>query len=159
MVHESPPEVLHEVPVSAEHLDVVRKGLGGVVQEGGGTGSRARVGNIPVAGKTGTSQVIHLYHYDGVAEDRIPLKYRDHAWFACWAPAEAPEIVVAVLAEHGGHGGSAAAPIAQKVLARYFEKQGRLPVRVATAELPASPTGVAAPAPVPTAEASRVPAH
>jgi penicillin-binding protein 2 len=66
-----------------------------------------------------------------VAEDRIPLKYRDHAWFAAWAPAEAPEIVVAVLAEHGGHGGSAAAPIAQKVLQLYFEKQGRVQTRVA----------------------------
>jgi penicillin-binding protein 2 len=131
LVSETAPVVLGEVPVSKENLDIVRSGLTGVVQEGGGTGGRARVEGIHVAGKTGTAQVIHLEHYDGVAEDRIPLKYRDHAWFAAWAPAEAPEIVVAVLAEHGGHGGSAAAPIAQKVLQLYFEKQGRVQTRVA----------------------------
>jgi penicillin-binding protein 2 len=52
----------------------------------------------------------------------VPIKYRDHAWFVAYAPAEAPRIVVAVLNEHGGHGGSAAAPIAQRVLARWSEK-------------------------------------
>jgi penicillin-binding protein 2 len=56
-------------------------------------------------------------------EDEIALQHRDHAWFAAFAPVEDPEIVVAVLVEHGGHGGSAAAPVAQKVLARYFEKK------------------------------------
>jgi penicillin-binding protein 2 len=50
------------------------------------------------------------------------MKYRDHAWFVAFAPADAPRIVVAVLNEHGGHGGSAAAPIAQRVLARWAEK-------------------------------------
>jgi penicillin-binding protein 2 len=53
----------------------------------------------------------------------VPIKYRDHAWFAAFAPAEAPEIVVVALVEHGGHGGSAAAPLVQHVLATYFEKQ------------------------------------
>ena len=59
----------------------------------------------------------------------MPIKYRDHAWFVGYAPADAPEIVVAVLIEHGGHGGSAAAPIAQRVLARWSEKH--LPGRAA----------------------------
>ena len=53
----------------------------------------------------------------------MPYKYRDHAWFTSFAPAEKPEIVVTVLVEHGGHGGSAAAPIAKKVLERYFAKK------------------------------------
>ena len=56
-------------------------------------------------------------------EDEIPIRYRDHAWFVGVAPIEAPEIVVAALAEHGGHGSSAAAPVVQRVLERYFEKK------------------------------------
>ena len=53
-------------------------------------------------------------------EKDIPYEYRDHAWFTCFAPAVNPEIVVTVLVEHGLHGGSASAPIAAKILNRYF---------------------------------------
>ena len=60
---------------------------------------------------------------EGLDDDEIPLEHRDHGWFAAFAPAEAPEIVVVALVEHGGSGGSVAAPIVQRVLARYFEKQ------------------------------------
>jgi len=115
--------VLSRVPISQENLAIVRDALEGVVMETGGTGGRARVRGVRVAGKTGTSQVVGLEHTEELDEDEIAFRHRDHAWFAAFAPAEAPEIVVAVIVEHGGHGGSAAAPIAQKVLARYFEKK------------------------------------
>ncbi len=139
ILERSEPEVLSVVPVSPENLEIVRQGLQGVVHEGGGTGARARVAGVSVAGKTGTSQVIRLDAFKDVPEERIPLKYRDHAWFASWAPVEDPEIVVAVIAEHGGHGGSAAAPIAQRVLAKYFEKKrGGMPPAV-TVEIPIAP--------------------
>jgi penicillin-binding protein 2 len=78
---------------------------------------------VRVGGKTGTAQVVRLEHTKDLKEHEIPIRYRDHAWFVSFAPVESPEIVVSVLAEHGGHGGSAAAPIAQKILARYFEKK------------------------------------
>ncbi len=68
----------------------------------GGTGGAARVPGIRVAGKTGTAQNPHG---------------DDHALFICYAPVEAPTIAVAVVVENGGHGGSTAAPIAQKALA------------------------------------------
>lgn len=152
VVQTTEPEVLSLVPVSPENFEIVRRGLWGVVNEGGGTGGRARVPGVNVAGKTGTAQVVHLDRYKDVPEDRIPLRYRDHAWFASWAPAEAPEIVVAVLAEHGGHGGSAAAPIAQKVLAKYFEKQRR-------AVPPSATAAIAAPAPSAPAVATSPPAQ
>jgi len=115
--------VLDRVPVSAENLALVRAGLEGVVMEPGGTGRRARVRGVRVAGKTGTAQVVGLEHTEDLDDEEVALRHRDHAWFVAYAPAEAPEIVVSVIVEHGGHGGSAAAPIAQKVLARYFEKQ------------------------------------
>jgi penicillin-binding protein 2 len=76
-----------------------------------------------VAGKTGTTQVVRLDLVKDLEPEEIPLRYRDHAVFAAYAPALEPEITVAVIVEHAGaSGGSVAAPIAQKVLARYFEK-------------------------------------
>ena len=60
---------------------------------------------------------------EGLEKDEIPMRFRDHALFVAFAPAEDPEIVVSVLIEHGRSGGGVAAPIAQKVLARYFEKK------------------------------------
>jgi penicillin-binding protein 2 len=68
--------------------------------------------------------VVKLEHSEGRS---IPWKYRDHAWFAAIAPVDAPEIVVVVLSEHGGHGGSAAAPIAQRVIAKWWEKRNATP--------------------------------
>jgi len=116
------PEIRSTVPVSEKYLALVRDALTGVVEEPRGTGGRARVPGMRVAGKTGTAQVVHLRHTEDLEEEEVPLKYRDHAWFVAFAPADAPQIVVAVLGEHGGHGGSAAAPIAQRVLARWSEK-------------------------------------
>jgi len=117
------PVVHGHLPVAPEHLAVIRDALTAVVEEPHGTGGLARVPGVRVAGKTGTAQVVRLEHTEDLDEEEIPVRYRDHAWFIAFAPVEAPEIVVSVLVEHGGHGGSAAAPIAQKVLARYFEKQ------------------------------------
>jgi penicillin-binding protein 2 len=122
-VTEEPASFVSDVPVKPENLAIVREGLTGVVEEPGGTGARGRVPGVRVAGKTGTAQVAGLQHFEGLDDAKIPLRFRDHAWFVAFAPADHAEIVVAVLAEHGGHGGSAAAPIAQKVLARYFEKK------------------------------------
>lgn len=119
------PRQLGTVPVAAKHLARVARALEGVVNEVGGTGARARVPGVRVAGKTGTAQVVHVKHTDDLDDDEIPLQYRDHGWFAAFAPAEAPEIVVVALAEHGGHGGSAAGPIVNAVLTRYFEIKGQ----------------------------------
>ena len=104
-----------------KYFKLIQDGLIGVVNEKHGTAGQAKLDGITVAGKTGTAQVIHLRKLPSDTEGEMPYKYRDHAWFVCYAPAEAPEIAVAVLVEHGGHGGSAAAPIAKKVLMRYFE--------------------------------------
>ncbi len=111
------------LPVASEHLARIRAGLEGVVGDPHGTGGRARIRGISVAGKTGTAQVVSLEQTEGIADEDIPVRFRDHAWFVAYAPSDAPEIVVAVLVEHGGHGGSAAAPIAQRVMSRYFEKR------------------------------------
>ena len=105
------------------YLELIRDGLVGAVNDRHGTGKEARLKDITVAGKTGTAQVVTMEKFKEVAEEDVAYKHRDHAWFTSFAPAENPEIAVTVLVEHGGHGGSAAAPIAKKILERYFAKK------------------------------------
>jgi len=108
--------------VAKKNMEFVKKGLYGVVNEPHGTGWRARLHNIAVAGKTGTSQVISLPEdRETGKEEDIPYKFRDHAWFVAIAPFEDPQIVVAVVVEHGGKGGAVAAPIAKTLLEEYFK--------------------------------------
>jgi len=103
------------------YLDLVKKALIGVVNEPHGTGWRARLKNIIVAGKTGTAQVVSLAKADRSGnEGNLPEALRDHAWFVAIAPASAPKIAVAVVIEHGGHGGSVAAPIAKEIISTYL---------------------------------------
>jgi penicillin-binding protein 2 len=115
---EVPRRELPAVSMGAGPMAEVRRALQGVVEEPGGTGAAARSTVTHIAGKTGTAQVVgqRFFH----AEGGTPYRYRDHAWFAAYAPAEDPRIVVVVLVEHGGHGGSAAAPAAKKVIEAYL---------------------------------------
>jgi penicillin-binding protein 2 len=110
-----------KLPVSAGTLALIRDALADVVEEG--TATRAQLGPIHVAGKTGTAQVFKKSV--GVDADKQPKDERDHAWFIGYAPAEKPEIAFAIVIEHGGHGGTTAAPVARKVLEVFFED--RLP--------------------------------
>ncbi len=104
------------LPVSPETFAIVRSALQDVVEEG--TGRRAAIGPITVAGKTGTAQVFKKSA--GIDADKLPKNERDHAWFVGYAPAERPEIAFAVVVEHGGHGGTTAAPIVKRVLETFF---------------------------------------
>lgn len=119
------PELLGEIKGLDNYMELIRQGLVGVVNGPHGTARGAKIEGITVAGKTGTAQVVKVAAYRHLKEENIPYKFRDHAWFTCFAPAEDPEIAVTVLVEHGLHGGSGAAPIATAVLKEYF--RGRLP--------------------------------
>ncbi len=103
-------------------LPYIQQGLFDVVQGKRGTARNVRIEGLTVAGKTGTAQVVRLAQYKGLKEQDIPYKWRDHAWFTCYAPADNPKIAVTVLVEHGLHGGSGAGPIARVVLKKYFEQ-------------------------------------
>lgn len=116
-----PPTINNTVPVSTEDLELIHQSLIAVVNEPGGTARRAILPGITVAGKTGTTQVVSLNFVRSFgSKDKIPWKYRDHALFVCYAPAENPTIAMAVVIEHGGGGGSDAAPVARRVLEAYF---------------------------------------
>lgn len=119
---------------SAHSLALIKEALVGVVNSPGGTAKVVKLPDVLIGGKTGTAQVVGLSHVEGMSEKNIPYKYRDHAWFTSFAPAENPEIAVTVLVEHGQHGGSAAGPVARAVYKRYFELKNGIPKE--TAETP-----------------------
>jgi len=114
------PKVVDRMVGQRQNLKLIRASLVEAVNGKHGTGKPAKLENITVAGKTGTAQVVRLKQYAHLKEKDIPYKYRDHAWFTCFAPAENPEIAVTVLVEHGLHGSSGAAPIARAILEAYF---------------------------------------
>jgi penicillin-binding protein 2 len=128
LVRGSEPEVLGEVAVSRETLEIVKSGLYGVVNEPHGTGyvMLNLPGGVKAAGKTGTAQVVNMPAHERWDSEDLERQHRDHAWFVTYAPADAPRIVVAVLVEHGGHGGSAAAPVARDVVMRFLENEMQL---------------------------------
>jgi len=104
--------------VKPEHLAVIRNALVGVNKEG--TSAAAFKGAQYVSGgKTGTAQVFSLKG-EKYSEHHLDERLRDHAWFMAYAPADHPQIALAVLVENGGFGAQAAAPIARKVIDRYL---------------------------------------
>jgi len=116
------PEITGQIGVNPDHLEQVREALRDVVNGAKGTGKKSRLKNIIVSGKTGTAQVVRMKSNEELEKDEvIPVKYRDHAWFVAFAPYEKPEIAVAIIVEHGGHGGAMAGPIAGKIFKKYFK--------------------------------------
>jgi len=109
-------------PIATNHWERVIDAMVGVVESERGTAKRIRTSAYRIAGKTGTAQVFSVGQDEKYDEDRIDFKMRDHALFVAFAPVDAPEIAVAVLVEHGGHGGAVAAPIARRVMDKYLSQ-------------------------------------
>ncbi len=118
------PEKIRSIEFKPETLERLRNGLADVVKLPSGTGGAARSNLVAIAGKTGTAQVVEMKG-GYVKSEQLAYFNRDHAWFVSYAPVENPQIAVAVLVEHGGHGGSAAAPMAKKVIEKFIEQQSR----------------------------------
>jgi penicillin-binding protein 2 len=114
-LEEFAPRVRREISVAPESLAIVRQALVGVVNESKGTAYKSRAKDIEVAGKTGTAQV------HGRKTELGGYEAGDHAWFVGFAPAGRPKIAIAVLVEHGGHGGDVAAPVAMEIIHNYFD--------------------------------------
>lgn len=114
------PKQVRQFEMTDEQHKLLIDGLVSVVNEPGGTATRSRSTEYTIAGKTGTAQVARLGTVR-LKKEQMDYFERDHAWFAAFAPAEDPELTIIVLNEHGGHGGSDAAPTAAAVFAKYFE--------------------------------------
>ncbi len=129
VVRRTEPEALSRLEFRETTLKQVRDALRDVVESDHGTGRKARVKGIDVAGKSGTSQVVKLGAVRLKAA-QVPWKQRDHAWFVAYAPVEEPQIAVACVVEHAdGGGGAIAAPVVQTVIETYTRRQ---PQRVAS---------------------------
>lgn len=112
-----------KVNAKPETFRMIKEALADVVKVG--TATRAKSSLVTIAGKTGTAQTSALR--TGPEKD-IPKKFRDHAWFVAFAPVDSPKIAVAVLGEHMGHGGSAAAPLAKEVIETYIKLAPQVPL-------------------------------
>ncbi|MGE3631559.1 MAG: penicillin-binding protein 2, partial [Sandaracinaceae bacterium] len=121
IVESFPPRVRRQIHVEPDHLQRVLDGLYGAVNDQTGTAYEAFTnagGHLSISGKTGTAQVSARVRPGDPS--RGTYSSRAHAWFAGYAPAESPEVAIVVLVEHGGGGGTNAAPIAISVLNEYL---------------------------------------
>jgi len=125
--------VSHDGRVIIEHVPLVRRNMPldpaaasflstamrDVVADKRGTGRRCRVPGLNIRAKTGTSQVIRLKERTA-EDDRIPYHERTHAIFVAYVDDQPKKLALVVIVEHGGGGGASAAPIARKIIARYY---------------------------------------
>jgi len=147
------PQMLPPVQSSDPAIfDRVIAGMHDVTQAAGGTAFQVfKDAPYTAAGKTGSAQVAGLAQDEENApkQEATPLKLRDHALFIAFAPVEDPRIAIAVIAEHGGHGASVAAPIARQMIDQWllgkvvYQIPGAVPTAAAT---PASPVETLPPA-------------
>jgi penicillin-binding protein 2 len=121
--------------IDRDYLAMITSALAEVVH--GPSGTARRFASLPMAGKTGTAQVVRLQ--EGVDADDLAPEFRHHAWFVGWAPLDEPSLVVSVIVEHGGDGGSTAAPVAAQVI------EAHLALGVSAPAAPSTPPPIQTP--------------
>jgi len=112
-----------QVPMSAEIYEIVKKGMWGAVNEGGGTARGTLIEGFDVSGKTGTAQV--------ASKTRAGAKNKDHAWMIAFAPRDKPEICSVVLTENAGFGGTHSAPRTKAIYEDYYKRTRNITDEVA----------------------------
>ena len=121
-------------PISEATTEKVSQAMFGVVNEAGGTAHTVHLEGVEFCGKTGSAQIIsnegkqRAGHVSG-------KQLVDNAWFVGFAPRRNPEIIVAVLVEHGVHGATAAAPVARDIIKAYYEKKSHQENKAYTVDL------------------------
>lgn len=104
-------DVMRQTDIDPQNLAIIRRGLCDVTSSYSGTASPQFYGSplldVGICGKTGTAQV--------PGEDKLP-----HSWFIAYAPAKAPQIVIATMVENAGEGSSVAAPLTRRILEYYY---------------------------------------
>jgi len=116
VVRKLPPVAEPKIELKDEHSwDIVVEGMERVTEAGGTASAIAHGASYKIAAKTGTAQVFSLGANEKYVAKNVAERLRDHALFIAFAPADNPKLAVAVLVENGGHGGSAAGPVARRV--------------------------------------------
>jgi penicillin-binding protein 2 len=114
------PEVVQIPQRSPRNWEQIIESMAQVIESPHGTARRIATKAYRIAGKTGTAQVFTVHQDQSYKAMAVDKSMRDHAVFVAFAPVDKPRIAIAVLVEHGGHGGSVAAPIARRVMDRYL---------------------------------------
>ncbi|GAB1255962.1 penicillin-binding protein 2 [Aurantivibrio plasticivorans] len=119
-----------QLNVSDTHWDYVQLAMEKVIHSPKGTARRiSKDIGYRMAGKTGTAQVISIAQDEKYDEENVAERQRDQALFVGYAPADEPQIAIAVVLENSGHGGEKSAPIARIVLDEYFASEARRNVK------------------------------
>ena len=108
---------------SAAEIEAVRLGMWKVVNEAGGTGAKARIKGIEVAGKTGTAQFWRKQGSERIKDN--------HVWFLCFAPYKNPKYAICVMIQGAKSGGGVAAPVAHKILSESLALEGGYAPKIA----------------------------
>jgi penicillin-binding protein 2 len=103
LIYKHTPQVKDKIVLKEETWKTLSKALIETVENG--TGKRTKFENMKVAAKTGTAENPHG---------------DDHAWVVAYAPADNPEIAIAVIVENGGGGGTVSVPVAREIFKYYF---------------------------------------
>lgn len=119
IIFEHSPMVRWSIPLDSKDFEFLRSALRDVVSDRRGTGKRATVPGIAVRAKTGTSQVVSTRKNESEG-DQVPYHERTHAMFVAYVDDRPQKIALVVIVEHGGGGGTAAAPLARKLISRYY---------------------------------------
>jgi penicillin-binding protein 2 len=120
-----------DLPVKAEHIAFVRDAMKAVTTIGTAAAvADLGLGDIKMAGKTGTAQGFNYNGGRGVHGTQGAWKLRDHAWFVAYAPHDDPRYAMSVLVEHGGFGAGAAAPRAREIMRTALIKDPELRPRI-----------------------------
>ncbi|MFC1545891.1 penicillin-binding protein 2 [Pseudomonadota bacterium] len=122
---DSEPTIIREVEVDEKHLKIIQKAMRGVIAKPKGTAHWVlNWAPWPIAGKTGTAQVVAMAQDDEEESTSPELdRHKDHAWFMGYAPYDDPKVAFAIFVEHGGHGGSDAAPIAKAIISKLAQQE------------------------------------
>jgi penicillin-binding protein 2 len=116
-VKRPPGSAVPDLPFPPEHIAYVRDGMVAVTEAGGTAfyASQLGLGDILMAGKTGTAQVRN-YDKGGSRGKGGPWRLRDHGLFVCFAPVDQPRYAMSVIVQHGMGGSTAAAPRAREIM-------------------------------------------
>jgi len=136
--------VTDRIELKPENVEIVRKGMEDVTLPGGTAVAVGAGAPYTVAAKTGTAQVVGIKQGEKYDASKLDERHRDHALFIAYAPADDPQIALAVIVENGGSGGSVAGPIARKVMDYYL--LGKEPAESTPATQLALPETAIAPA-------------
>jgi penicillin-binding protein 2 len=117
------PDVIRNLPVSAENINLVRQGMRAAVAGPGATAWGINVPGVAIAGKTGTAEYFVDRNKDGLPDRDREGNLPTHAWFTGFGPFEDPEIVVVVFVYGGGEGSAVSVPVANEILNYYFSRE------------------------------------